>query len=134
MGNYIVTNFFKLLKKKKIINKKYKILILGFTFKENCRVSRISKVFDIIKILNKKNCRVDVFDPNIKKNELEKTNSKFNLIKKINKSFYNGVILAVKHKNFEKLSPTIIKSYCKPNNVIYDLKGFFNKKYSDATL
>ena len=94
----------------------------------------ISKVFDIIKILNKKNCQVDVFDPNIKKNELEKTNIKFNLIKKINKSLYNGVILAVKHKNFKNLSPNIIKSYCKPNNVIYDLKGFFKKKYSDATL
>jgi UDP-N-acetyl-D-glucosamine/UDP-N-acetyl-D-galactosamine dehydrogenase len=134
MGKYIVTNFFKLFKKKKIINKKYKILILGLTFKENCPDTRNSKVFDIIKTLNKKNCQVDVFDPNVKKNELEIANIKFNLIKKINKSFYNGVILAVKHRNFKNLSPNKIKSYCKKNNVIYDLKSFFNKKYSDATL
>ena len=134
MGAYIVKNFFKLLKKKKINKKVNKILILGLTFKENCPDTRNSKVFDIIKLLNKKNCEVDVFDPNVKENELEKMQVQFNLIKKIKKSYYDGLILAVKHKNFENFSSSVIKSFCKKNNVIYDLKNFFNKKYSDATL
>jgi len=134
MGAYIVKNFFKLLKKKKINKKVNKILILGLTFKENCPDTRNSKVFDIINLLNKKNCEVDVFDPNVKENELEKMQVQFNLIKKIKKSYYDGLILAVKHKNFENFSSSVIKSFCKKNNVIYDLKNFFNKKYSDATL
>ena len=134
MGAYIVKNFFKLLKKKKINKKVNNILILGLTFKENCPDTRNSKVFDIINLLNKKNCEVDVFDPNVKENELEKMQVQFNLIKKIKKSYYDGLILAVKHKNFENFSSSVIKSFCKKNNVIYDLKNFFNKKYSDATL
>ena len=134
MGAYIVKNFFKLFKKKKINKKVNKILILGLTFKENCPDTRNSKVFDIINLLNKKNCEVDVFDPNVKENELEKMQVQFNLIKKIKKSYYDGLILAVKHKNFENFSSSVIKSFCKKNNVIYDLKNFFNKKYSDATL
>tara|TARA_B100000795_G_C22803759_1_gene443484 strand:+ start:3698 stop:4975 length:1278 start_codon:yes stop_codon:yes gene_type:complete len=134
MGAYIVKNFFKLFKKKKINKKVNKILILGLTFKENCPDTRNSKVFDIINLLNKKNCEVDVFDPNVKENELEKTKVQFNLIKKIKKSYYDGLILAVKHKDFETFSPSMVKSFCKKNNVIYDLKNFFNKKYTDATL
>ena len=134
MGAYIVKNFFKLFKKKKINKKVNKILILGLTFKENCPDTRNSKLFDIINLLNKKNCEVDVFDPNVKENELEKTKVQFNLIKKIKKSYYDGLILAVKHKDFETFSPSMVKSFCKKNNVIYDLKNFFNKKYTDATL
>ena len=134
MGAYIVKNFFKLFKKKKINKKVNKILTLGLTFKENCPDTRNSKVFDIINLLNKKNCEVDVFDPNVKENELEKTKVQFNLIKKIKKSYYDGLILAVKHKDFETFSPSMVKSFCKKNNVIYDLKNFFNKKYTDATL
>ena len=134
MGVYIVKNFFKLFKKKKINKKVNKILILGLTFKENCPDTRNSKVFDIINLLNKKKCEVDVFDPNVKENELEKTQVQFNLIKKIKKFYYDGLILAVKHKDFETLSPSMVKSFCKKNNVIYDLKNFFNKKYTDATL
>ena len=134
MGAYIVKNFFKLFKKKKINKKVNKILILGLTFKENCPDTRNSKVFDIINLLNKKNCEVDVFDPNVKENELEKMQVQFNLIKKIKKSYYDGLILAVKHKDFETFSPSMVKSFCKKNNVIYDLKNFFNKKYTDATL
>ena len=134
MGAYIVKNFFKLFKKKKINKKVNKILILGLTFKENCPDTRNSKVFDIINLLNKKKCEVDVFDPNVKENELEKTQVQFNLIKKIKKSYYDGLILAVKHKDFETFSPSMVKSFCKKNNVIYDLKNFFNKKYTDATL
>ena len=40
-----------------------KILIMGLTFKENCPDTRNSKVFDIIDLLKKHECSIDVCDP-----------------------------------------------------------------------
>ena len=47
---------------KKIFNKKNKILIMGFTFKENCSDVRNSKVYDLYNLLIKNNS-VDIYDP-----------------------------------------------------------------------
>ena len=54
----------KIFKVKKDIKK---ILIMGITFKENCKDTRNSKVFDIVNILQKKNCKINLYDPNVKK-------------------------------------------------------------------
>ena len=40
-----------------------KALILGFTFKENCRDIRNTKVFDIVNSLDKYNIKTDIVDP-----------------------------------------------------------------------
>ena len=55
MGSYIVEEFIKALSKRKknIVNAK--ILIMGFTFKENCPDYRNTKVVDIISNLKKYN-------------------------------------------------------------------------------
>ena len=39
---------------------------MGLTFKENCKDTRNSKIFDMIRIL-KKNCRVNIYDPHVVK-------------------------------------------------------------------
>ena len=48
---------------KKFKKKNINIGIYGLTFKENTNDVRDSKVFDIIKILNRKNNRIYAFDP-----------------------------------------------------------------------
>ena len=81
-----------------------------------CRITFLKKrkqfstgQFVIPKQWNSKIQMVSLKDPN---NNF--INSQFAFIaQKINKSFYNGVILAVKHRNFKNLSPNKIKSYCK---------------------
>ena len=44
-------------------NKNKKILILGFSFKENCNDIRNTKVFNIYKLLNKTFKKIYIYDP-----------------------------------------------------------------------
>ena len=102
MGNYISKKFIQMLKKKKINKIKPKVLIFGLTFKENCPDTRNSKVFDIINFLYKKNIKIDVIDPWV--SYKFRTKKKFSILKTPKKKYYDGIIFAVKHKQFMKVS------------------------------
>ena len=52
----------------------------------------------------------------------------------LKKKSYDGVIIAVAHKEFIKMGINIIKSYCKSKHVIYDLKHIFDQSEVDLRL
>ena len=118
---------------KKIFNKKNKILIMGFTFKENCSDVRNSKVYDLYNLLIKNNS-VDIYDPLVDAFELSK---QYNL-KKINKlkeSYYDVVIICVKHKIFKNIGLEKILKSLKSKSILFDVKNLFNHdKRVDMTL
>ena len=131
MGKFIVSEFIKLMIKKsvKIVNSN--VLILGFTFKENCPDFRNTKVIDIIKELKDYNVNLTVYDPHV---DTSAVNDEYNLdVKnKISKERkFDGVILAVAHNEFKDFQ---LGKFLKPNNVIYDVKGFLNKEIIDKRL
>ena len=47
---------------------------------------------------------------------------------------YDGIIISVPHKKIKSMGINFIKSLCKDNHVIFDLKSVFNKKYSNFQL
>ena len=130
MSRFVVDNFIKGMKDKKILVAKSNVLILGLTFKENCSDIRNSKVFEIISLLQKKQIKIDVYDPWVKNIK----NKNFKLINKIGKFKYDGILLAVAHNKFKKISLKKIKSICKSKFFLYDLKNFFNSKIVDLKL
>ena len=95
-------------------NKKIKILILGYTFKENCSDTRNTKVQDIYEYFIKKKHDVHIYDPWINFDLKD-----VKLVKKLNKDYYDCVIIAVKHDYFIKLGKKRILSYAKKKNVFY---------------
>ena len=100
-------------------------LVLGVTFKENCPDIRNSKVFEIIRILNKNKSKIDIYDPYASKDEVRKRYS-VNLIdyNQIRKKYYDLIIISVAHNQFINLN---IEEYALDrNSLIYDLKGIFN--------
>ena len=109
---------------KKLKSKVKKILILGLTFKENCADVRNSKVLDVCKYLQKLNYKVDLYDPNVKKEDLPKFFQKF-FVKKLKKNFYQGGLLLVNHdifiENWQKYKRTF-----KPNSRIFDINNKLN--------
>jgi len=129
MGNYVATEVVKLMIKKNIPIKNSSILILGFTFKENCPDIRNTRVIDIYKSFQDYDINIDVYDPWANTNEVKKEFN-FELIDKISKN-YSAIILAVAHDDFLNLS---IQSYLNGNGVLYDVKGILNKKIVDGTL
>ena len=119
---------------KKVINLiNAKILIMGFTFKENCPDIRNTKIADLIKEISKYNSNIDVYDPWVNKDDAKKY-YKINLIEKPIEEKYDAIVLAVAHNNFKRLSVKQIKSFGKKNHIIYDLKYLMNIKDADKRL
>jgi UDP-N-acetyl-D-galactosamine dehydrogenase len=132
MGKHVASESIKLMIKKNITIKNSYALILGFTFKENCTDIRNTRVIDIYNELVTYGIKVNVYDPIANKKEV-KIEYNIDLIEKLNlnnlKKNYSLIILAVAHDQF--LGINIKKS---SNKIIFDIKGFLNKKYVDARL
>ena len=123
MGKYVANQVVKKMisRNQKVFNSR--ILILGFTFKENCPDYRNTKVIDIVSELKSFSCEVSVHDPWIDKIEISKNFKSLNFIENPDFSSYEAIILAVSHTNFLEID---FKSLIKQNILIYDVKSFIN--------
>jgi UDP-N-acetyl-D-galactosamine dehydrogenase len=130
MGMFVANKLVKLLIAKNYVISKSNVLVLGITFKEDCPDIRNSKVIDIVKELKQFNINVDVFDPHADEHEVVEEYG-ITLIDKINKT-YDGIILAVSHKEFLGLELDQLKS--SNSSVIFDTKAFLNRSLIDARL
>jgi UDP-N-acetyl-D-glucosamine/UDP-N-acetyl-D-galactosamine dehydrogenase len=125
MGVYVANQMMDFLAKKGLKNKNSKILILGVTFKENCPDFRNTKVVDTIKVLKDNGLNVDIHDPLVDKKSFKKQ-YRLSLISELNNKYYDGIILAVAHNNYREINIENLKKHT--NSVVYDLKGFLDKK------
>lgn len=133
MGAYVAQEVIKLMIYKDIQIKNSKILLLGFTFKENCPDVRNTKVIDIINELKTYNTNITVYDPWAKPAEVlhEYNLETSNDIKDINVCTYDAIILTVSHEEFRQLDLSqLTSSKC----VIYDVKAFLDKDLVDSRL
>lgn len=131
MGEYIANRVVKCMIKKDVPVKNAEVLVLGFTFKENCPDVRNTKVGDVVRVLKDYGINISVYDPWARAEEvmseygLELTASLSGSKK------YDAVVLAVSHKEFMTLD---IPSLMKENHVIYDVKGCLNPEWVDDRL
>jgi len=125
MGFYVAKNTVKKISAAGKNISKSKILVMGATFKENVSDIRNSKVADIIKELKSYSVKVDVVDPHADSEELMHEYG-FNL-SKIGKG-YDGIIVAVNHKEYLKLDENYFKSLMSKDGVLVDLKGIYRSK------
>lgn len=130
MGIFVANKFVKLLISKNHLISKSNVLVLGITFKEDCPDIRNSKVIDIVKELQQFNINVDVFDPHANEYEVLEEYG-ITLIDKIIKT-YDGIILAVSHREFLGLELNKIKS--SNSSVIFDTKAFLDREIVDSRL
>ena len=108
---------------KKVFNcKKFKFLVLGLTFKENCVDFRNSKSIELVKKLKNKNYYVESYDPLINKNEIKNV-QKIGLVKKIKYNYYHCCIVSVAHNEFKMLGEDNIRKYLIKNGLIFDIKN-----------
>ena len=131
MGKHVATEVIKLMMRKDLKVIDSKVLILGFTFKEDCPDVRNTRVIDIYNELKSFDIDVDVYDPwaDAKEVKHEYGVDILNGENKPNLDDYSAVILAVAHKEFKQI--LIQKS---ENQVVYDVKGILEKSKVDARL
>jgi len=133
VGGYVADETIHFLIKKNISVNQAKVLVLGFTFKENCPDVRNTKVIDIVNGLKKYNTEITVFDPmadpeSVKHEyNLEITNKESEL----KANYYDAVVLAVAHKEFINFN---LDKYKKSLSVIFDVKGILPKSIIDGRL
>lgn len=131
MGEYVATQTIKLMLKKGIQVLGSHILVLGFTFKENCPDVRNTKVVDIVKALKAYNLDITIFDPWANP-AIAKREYGLDVVNKLPEDEkFDAVIAAVAHREFEDLD---ITSVLKPNHVIFDVKATRNRAEVDARL
>lgn len=135
MGAYVAEQTIKCMNKKGLVVKNAKILILGFTFKENCPDIRNTKVADIYHTLNEYTQNIEIYDPmpdgQKVKDEYGITLSTRPLLAM--KGEFDAVILAVAHSQFKDLD---VRSFLSQpqKGVVYDVKGFLPREVVDGRL
>lgn len=133
MSSYIAGEVVKLMIKNDIQVKGANVLVLGFTFKENCPDVRNTKVIDIIKELESYNTNVTVYDSWAKPAEVMEAYGvvSHNVFEEIAVAKYDTIILAVGHEAFRSLILEDLKSN---KCMVYDVKGFLDRTRVDYRL
>ena len=133
MGTYVVSQLIKKMIKESIKIDGAKVLVMGFTFKENCPDLRNTKVIDIINEFNEYNIDIDVVDPWCSPEEAE-LEYKLKLTRKYKKNNYDAIIIAVGHNEFKDMGAKAIRQLGKSLHILYDLKYIFDKDDVDLRL
>ncbi len=135
MGIFVANKLIKLMIQKGHTIKGSKVLVLGITFKENCPDIRNSRVIDVIRELEEFGVNVDVYDPWADRDEV-KRESGIEIMEygELRMKDYDGVVLAVAHREFKELEDIIKKAKEKYNLVVYDIKSFFDKSLVEERL
>lgn len=122
MGTYVANDVIHQMahQRKRIINAK--ILILGFAFKANCPDVRNTKVKDVRNTLLQYTDNVDVYDPWVDADTVERHYGFRPITDGIahHEGAYDAVVLCVSHREFLSMD---IESLVKPDGFVYDAMG-----------
>ena len=130
MGKYVAESLVKNLIKTDIPVKKAKVVILGFTFKENCPDTRNTKVIDIYRELEEYGIQPLVVDPEADAGEAKRLYGiTFGTMEDVKDM--DAVIIAVAHKQFIEFTKDKISSFYDAKHaqkVLMDIKGVLDRK------
>ena len=130
MGVFVANKTIKMLINAGKQIKGSKVLVLGVTFKENCPDIRNTKVIDVYNELLDFGLSVDLYDPQADIQEVKEEYGA-ELVPSISEK-YDGILLAVSHKEFTKLKLSSLKK--DSNSIVFDLKGFLPRDQVNSRL
>jgi len=133
MGTYVASQLVKSMMKRGMAVRGARVLIMGLTFKENTPDLRNSRVIDIIRELQEFDVAVDVYDPWA---DPEETREEYavDLVSAPEEGTYQGIILAVAHRQFYDMGADRVHALGAPEHVLYDLKCIFKATDTDMRL
>ena len=124
LPEHIVNRLVQTMADEKIPIKDASVLILGFTFKENCPDIRNTRVYDIYQRLSLHAGKIDVVDPIADPTQVYKEYGlKMTPMTTALKRTYDAVLLCVRHDVFSDFD---IRSLIRERSVVYDIKSFLS--------
>lgn len=133
MGKYVVSQVVKIMLQRKIHVAGANVLILGFTFKENCPDVRNTRVIDIVYELQDYGATVQVYDPLVNPQHVA-DEYKLQILEKLEEGSYDAIILAVAHEQFKEMTAASIHRLGKNTHIIYDVKHMLPRADTDGRL
>jgi UDP-N-acetyl-D-glucosamine/UDP-N-acetyl-D-galactosamine dehydrogenase len=133
MGAYVAGQMVKAMIRRKLQVMDSRLLIMGLTFKENCRDIRNTRVVDVVAELADYGIKVDVWDPVADAAEARHEYG-IDLVGTPEPASYDGVIAAVRHDVFCDMGIAAVRALCRPGGIVYDLKGMFASGAADLAL
>lgn len=132
MGKYIAENVVKSLIKAEKPVKNARVAVLGFTFKENCRDTRNTKVFDIVNELREYGIEPYISDPWADADEARRLYGvEFTDMGSVRNM--DAVIFAVAHREFAEMSIKEVGAFFDGGRrVLIDVKGIFSRSEYEA--
>jgi UDP-N-acetyl-D-galactosamine dehydrogenase len=122
VASFVVDKAIKLMIAADKVIKGASVLVLGYTFKENCADTRNTKVKDIVDGLEGFSCEVALFDPYLSVDyNTNFISNPFDSEKK-----YDAIIVAVSHDEFIKYTVVDFNQLSQGKLVLLDLKGIYN--------
>ena len=132
MGAYVANQTIKLMLKKGIQVLKSKVIIMGFTFKENCPDVRNTKIIDIYRSLEEYNVDLTVYDPWASRETVKKAYG-IDIVNTLPGEKFDAAIVAVAHGQFRR-QEVDMDALLNPVHVIYDVKGILPREIVDGRL
>jgi UDP-N-acetyl-D-galactosamine dehydrogenase len=133
MAAYVANDVIKTMLKRKQSIGRARVLVMGFTFKENVPDTRNTKVADLIRTLRDFVAEVVTYDPLVDV-ELAKNEYGIDITNTLPQGPFDAIILAVKHQPIAALGESGIKTLLAPGGLIYDLKGILPPSASHARI
>ena len=132
MGAYVVDQTIKHMLKKGIQVLKSNVIIMGFTFKENCPDVRNTRVIDIYHALQEYYVNVTIYDPWANP-EVVKREYGVDIVSELPKQKFDAAIVAVAHKQFRE-NDVDWDCLLEKNHVIFDVKCILPREIVDGRL
>ena len=133
MGAYVASGLVKSMIKAGQTVANARVLVMGFAFKENCPDLRNTRVIDVVKELKEFGCQVDITDCWADSAQAEHEYG-VSLTAQPEKGGYDGVVLAVPHREYAAMSVGDLRGYMKQGGILYDLKGVLPLGEADLRL
>jgi UDP-N-acetyl-D-galactosamine dehydrogenase len=134
MGRHVAAEVVKLMIHKGHAIAGARVLVLGFTFKENCPDLRNTRVIDLVRELQGFGARVDVYDPCADGAEARHEYAIDLLAEIPAPGQYDALVVAVAHDQFKTLGIEGLRRLANDRAIIYDIKGLFPKDQVDGRL
>jgi UDP-N-acetyl-D-galactosamine dehydrogenase len=133
MASFIANDVIKAMLKRKQSVDGARVLVMGFTFKENVPDTRNTKVIDLVRTLRDFVAEVVVYDP-MADIDLAKHEYGVEITNELPAAPFNAVILAVKHDPIVEMGEAGIKALLTPDGLIYDLKAILPRDVSHVRI
>lgn len=137
-NNSVVPHIFgksiKLLNQKNTLKENSNVLILGFSFKENCPDVRNTRVYDLYLEYVDAGFDVDIYDPVVDKSSAMREYSVSILDSFPSGKKYGLILISVAHDEIKQIGLDAIRSQGSRNCVVFDIKGIFPPDDVDASL